>query len=155
MNRWFLTLAVPFLTACPSNPPYLGGSALQAQVRALPGATSAAEVFGDASWIPFLRGNEDRSRGWRGGVVLADDAILFVIWDRDLQRVDIAKRIAYADVDSVDLEGTGTGRLMVVRQRGGAVHGFGFHGAARVDADATERAVAGVRDRMARRRGAS
>jgi hypothetical protein len=145
------------LAACAANPPYLEGEALAQGLRSLPGAHGAYETFGRADWFPFAAGIDEafppgRVRiPYRGALALADDALLFAIWDADLGRVDVVKRIAYAEISSVDLQRRYTLRVVIVRTAEGAPHAFHIAG----DPEATERLAATLRSRLAPGRGAT
>jgi hypothetical protein len=138
------------LAACASNPPYLEGEALSQATRSLPGSHGPLETFARADWFPFAAGIDEafppgRIRiPYRGALVLSDDALLFAIWDADLGRVDVVKRIAYRDMASVDFERRYSLRVVIVRPAEGAPHAFHIAD----DPAATERFDAALRSRL-------
>lgn len=154
MTRYFIWLACLVTLGCAPNPPLLSGPDLEARVRAsVPAAQGELHVFEKGRWYPFVNGFAARRESmlerepgsYRGAVALTADAVLFVIWDRELGRLDVAKRIAYADIRSVEVDRFGSRQqLMVVRAADRSVHSFGFEGAPR----AAEQAVELVRSRL-------
>ncbi|HET9652533.1 MAG TPA: hypothetical protein VFP36_10095 [Usitatibacter sp.] len=138
MTRYLAWLACLVTMGCAANPPLLSGPDLPARIRAsVPDAQGELHVFENGRWYPFVDGFARRRESmlerepgsYRGAVALTADAVLFVIWDRDLGRLDVAKRIAYADIRSVEVDRFGRRlELMVVRAADGSVHSFGFEG---------------------------
>jgi hypothetical protein len=159
--KWVtLTAACMIAAACAVNAPYLSGPDLEARVRAtVPGAEGASEVFPNAAWYPFVDGYTSMRTGkgnamrgaYKGALVLAGDALLFVIFDADLQRLEAVKRIPYVEIRSVDVDHLGLGTVLVVRQPRRMVHSFGFVSSALSDLKAKEparRAAAAIELRL-------
>ncbi|HWH42433.1 MAG TPA: hypothetical protein VNU21_21465 [Usitatibacter sp.] len=160
--KWLAIFAASLLAlGCARNAPYVSGPDLEGRVRAtVAGADGASEVFPDAAWYPYVDGfayvrtgeGGGRRGFFKGAVVLTGEALLFVIYDEDLQRLEAVKRIAYADVRSVEVDHLGLGTLLVVRQPRRVVHSFGFASSGFADPIAAEparRAAAAMKLRLA------
>ena len=112
-------------------------------------------MFGHAGWYPYMDGKRatGHERPIRGGLVVTDAALLFVIWDEDLQRIDVAKRIAFADITTAEVDRLGYMPVLLVRLRDRNMHSFGFEEGGRWKP--VEPAMASLRSRMARKAAAS
>ncbi len=163
--KWIVIFAASLLAlACARNAPYLSGADLEGRVRStVPGADGASEVFPNAAWYPYMDGyayvrtgeGGGRHGFFKGAIVLTGEALLFVIHDEDLQRLEVVKRIPYADVRSVEVDHLGLGTLVVVRQPRRVVHSFGFAPSEFADPIAAEparRAAAAMKLRLAQAR---
>ena len=108
-------------------------------------------MFGGAGWYPYVdsRNARPHERPFKGAVVITDAGLLFVIWDEDLQRIDVARRIPLADIRTIGLDHLGRTPVLQLHLRDRNVHSFGF-GEAK-DPQAAERAAASLEARLARK----
>lgn len=152
MKASLVSLACLAAVGCAANPPLLSGPDLAARVRAsVPGTQDELQVFEKGRWYPFVDGFASKRESllapepgsYRGAVALGGDAVLFVIWDEHTGRLEVAKRIPYAAIRSVEVDRFGRRlELMVVRAADGSVHSFGFEGDSRKAGQAAELARA-------------
>jgi len=150
--KMIVAMVLACAAACSSLPPQLSGPDLASRIRAaVPGTEGDIEVFGGAGWYPYVdsRNARPHERPFKGAVVITDAGLLFVIWDEDLQRIDVARRIPLADIRTIGLDHLGRTPVLQLHLRDRNVHSFGF-GEGR-DPQAAERAAASLEARLARK----